>query len=122
VSSIVKNFDLSRRRLDQLICFAPGSFCAAWRTSEEAVSGTAVPVKRRARKPSLVVLQYQNNTGATMGSTTGASHTVFEDDSSSEVGGVVQDVYAGNSQLAPPSKEVDGRSRTGKAQVGRGPA
>lgn len=28
-----------------------------------------------------------------MGSTTGASHTVFEDDSSSEVGGVVQDVY-----------------------------
>lgn len=93
MSSIVKNFDLSRRRLDQLICFAPGSFCAAWRTSEEAVSGTAVPVKRRARKPSLVVLQYQNNTGATMGSTTGASHTVFEDDSSSEVGGVVQDVY-----------------------------
>lgn len=32
----------------------------------------------------------------------------------------MQDVYAGNSQLGPLCKEVDGRSRTGNAQVGRG--
>jgi hypothetical protein len=106
--------------LDQLICFTPGSFCAAWRTSEEAAGGAAVPTKMRARKLSLVVLQYQNDMGATMSSTTGASHTVFEDDLSSKVGGVVQDVYAGYSQLEPLCKEVDGRSRTGNAQVGRG--
>lgn len=39
-----------------------------------------MPTKMRARKLSLVVLQYRNDMGATMSSTTGASHSVFEDD------------------------------------------